>query len=374
MDITNSKIQNTVSDCNKYFDTDYTKTITENVLIPISEYYFRARFIGFENMPVRNKMETPLIFISNHSGMAFSWDSIIFTANLLKKNEYNYSKSVRVLAEPMLSQKKLMAPYLINHFWKKIGCIDATHKNFDAMMYSKEANLMIYPEGNDGLCKGFDKKYQLQKFSNTFLLMSIKHGADIIAFYTINAEYNNPNSYKSERINKFVNKFGVPFLPMGFSTLFLFLQPWLFYFAFPANLTYVMGERITPAELYNKNPNLITNRELNELSEKIRDRMQEGLNENVKKYGKAPFNMKGLFATWKNNFRKCFIFLPVFWPFILNENDRAYKQGSTDNSEKKISFSFLLKSIVMNFSKIIFLIPLIGWLPILVIGLKQQKN
>jgi hypothetical protein len=306
--------------------------------------------------------------------MAFSWDSIMFTANLIKRNEYDYSKSVRVLADPMLNQKKLMTPFLIKDFWKKLGCIDATHKNFDAMMHSDEANLMIYPEGNDGLCKGFDKKYQLQNFSNTFLLMSLKYNTDIITFYTINAEYNNPNSYKSDRINKFVNKFGVPFLPIGLSTILLVLQPWLFYFAFPANITYVMGERIRPSDLHNKNPNLITNRELNELAEKIRVKMQMGLDENVKKYGKAPFNVKGLISTWKNNFKTSFVYLPVFWAFLFSETDRIYKKGIIDNYKTDVSIRFLVKSIYMNCSKIIFFIPIFGWIPILALGLKQQKD
>jgi 1-acyl-sn-glycerol-3-phosphate acyltransferase len=369
----NNRTATTIKECNKLFSEVYTRFTCANLLQHISDCYFRVKFIGFDDLPERTAPEKPLIYISNHSGMAFSWDSIMFTSNLLRRTDYDYSRSVRVLADPMLNVKRLMTPYLIKDFWKKLGCIDATHKNFDAMMFSGESNLMIYPEGNDGLCKGFDKKYQLQTFSNTFLLMSLKHRTDIIPFYTINAEYNNPNSYKSERVNRFVNKFGVPFLPVGLSTVLLLFQPWLFYFSFPSNITFVMGDRINPERLYKKDPSLITTRELNELAETIRLLMQNQLTAHVRQYGRSPYNVKLLMSAWKEHFKTSFIHLPVFWPFLFSENDKLANTTGSGQYKGPRSLRFLFKSVFNNFTKVIFFIPILGWIPILISGQQNQK-
>ncbi|MCK5703126.1 MAG: hypothetical protein KAI29_18315, partial [Cyclobacteriaceae bacterium] len=64
----------------EYFDLKFTKHIISKVIKYLSDYYFRAMFIGFENMPQRNNPEVPLIFASNHSGMAFPWDGIILAS------------------------------------------------------------------------------------------------------------------------------------------------------------------------------------------------------------------------------------------------------------------------------------------------------
>jgi len=49
-----------------------------------------------------------------------------------------------------------------------------------------------------------------------------------------------------ENVNKIANLPGIPFLPLALMTVLIPLQRWLFYFAFPAKLTYVMGRRIKP--------------------------------------------------------------------------------------------------------------------------------
>lgn len=368
-----SATDTTIEQCDKYYDKEYTKILIENVFSKISKIYFRPKFIGFESLPKRSKNGKPLIFISNHSGMAFSWDSIVFTTTSIKMNDYNFDKSMRVLADPMLSQKKLMTPFIIDNFWKKIGCIDASFKNFEAMMKNGDTNLMIYPEGNDGLSKGFNKKYQIQKFSNTFLLMSLRHKADIAIYYTINAEYNNPNSYSFKTINKAVNKIGMPFLPIGLSTLLLIFQPWLYYFSFPSNLTYVFDKIISPFETIDKDPKLLTKSELDSLSEDIRLKMQTELDKVVEKHGKSPYNFKGLVKAFVANGKESLSILPFLWGFRFSEHDRLYSIDPT-LTKKMENGNRILLSVIMNFWKLLFFIPIIGWIPILFLGLKNQKK
>ena len=73
---------------NKHFDFDYLKSMAINILDPIDKYYFRSRLINFETVPERNNPDSPVIYISNHSGMTFPWDAIIFVGRIFQKNNF----------------------------------------------------------------------------------------------------------------------------------------------------------------------------------------------------------------------------------------------------------------------------------------------
>src|SRR5574341_828879 len=254
----------------EFLDPEFAVSLVKNVLDPLDQCYFRSEFIGFDPYPERTNPERPLIFASNHSGMAFPWDGIVFTSQLLKRNNFDFSKAVRALTAPMLSRSTLMNPFLIDNFWKKAGSVEATSLNFETMMYQPDANVLVYPEGVPGIGKGFDKRYHLQRFATSFIRVSLKYRTDIIPFATVNGEYSNPFSYHSDAVNRIANKIGIPFLPIGFMTLLIPFQPWLFYFGFPAKLTYVMGKRIKPYEMLDKPLEKITEDDIQQLTERVR--------------------------------------------------------------------------------------------------------
>jgi hypothetical protein len=310
----------------EYFDINFAKSLAKNLLTPLEKYYFRAEFIGFvgDEFPERNDEKRPLIFASNHSGMAFPWDAIIFASGLARRNGYDFRKAVRGLSSPMLSKSKLMNPFLLNNFWKRAGGIDATTLNFDTIMHYGDTNILIYPEGIDGIGKGFDKRYQLQRMSTSALRMSLKYKTDIIPFATINAEYVNPFSYSIDTLNNLVRQIGIPFIPIGFTTLLVLFQPWMFYFAFPAKLIYVRGGRIKPYEMINKSFEEINYDDLDYLRNKIHQMMQLELDMAVREYGQEPFDWKDFFDTMWQNMHKIMYFIPLAWPFLFTEHDRRY--------------------------------------------------
>jgi len=221
------------------FDVEYAKALTRNILYFINEIYFRPIFIGFDEMPDRRDTKQPIIFVSNHSGMAFPWDAVIFKSALFEKENYQKYKVVRALIAPVLSEKLLMNPFMVDNLLKKVGGVDATYRNFETMMSYPDSHLLIYPEGILGIGKGFNNKYQLQRLATSFVRMSLKYKADVQPFSTINGEYINPYTYSFDAINKQSAKLGIPFIPVGVLTIFLLFQPWLFYYAWPAKLTFV---------------------------------------------------------------------------------------------------------------------------------------
>ncbi|GIV39181.1 MAG: hypothetical protein KatS3mg033_0981 [Thermonema sp.] len=356
----------------EYFDLELGKCFAEDIMELIDGAYFRSRLIDLDPFPKRNNPKRPLIFASNHSGMAFPWDGIVWGYRIHKHCNYG-PDGIRALTAPMLSASVLMHPYQIKYFWKRMGAVDATFLNFETMMHQNDFNVMIYPEGVPGIGKGFHRRYQLQRFSSSMVHMSIKYKTDIIPFYTVNGEYINPYSYCSNFLNKLVNLIGIPFLPLGFITPFILLFPWIFYMAFPARLTFIKGKRIKPYEMTDKPYEEMTYEDFRAIADKIRDMMQKELNEAVKKYGQKPYDWKSFFkAQWK--WIRYFPYtLPIGWPLLFAEWERVRIKKGDRKSKLKLGFLSTLRILFKNPKVIAYYLPLIGWIPLGISGFRRLK-
>ncbi len=358
---------------NEYFDLDFTRNIIDKVVLHLEESYFRPRFIGFENFPARNNPEVPLIFASNHSGMAFPWDGIVLASGVYKMFDYG-PESFRPLTSPMLSESVLMNPFLYKNLWKIVGSVDASFLNFETMMHQKEHNVLIYPEGVDGIGKGFNRRYQLQRFSSSFITLSIKYRTDIVPVLTVNGEFINPLAYKSNRINKLVNKIGVPYLPLGPVSALMPFQPWIFYSALPAKLTYVLGKPISPYKMTGKTIDELGYDEMVSIKEQVKKKMQDDLNEAVKRYGSSPYKMKEFIAINLRNIRKFPYNFPFGWTLIFSEFKCVWKKNPGQEVDLRLGFLSTLRILFTRPFNFWFYIPIIGWIPILFKGLSIRKR
>lgn len=355
----------------EYFDLEYTKSIISKVIVFQEKYYFRPRFIGFENMPERVRPDVPLIFASNHSGMAFPWDGIMLASGIYKKFDYG-KDSFRPLTSPMLSESVLMNPYLYDNLWKIVGSVDASFLNFETMMHQSEHNLLIYPEGVPGIAKGFNNRYQLQRFSSSFITMSIKFKTDIVPVLTINGEYVNAWAYKSDTLNKLVNKIGVPFFPIGLVSLLLPLQPWIFYMGFPAKLTYVLGKPIKPYEMTKKTVDELSYSEMVEIKENVRREMQRQLDEARSKYGKKPYHIGEFIKINLKNLDKLPYSMPFGWPLLFKYFSNLQKENENQEKPLKLGWFSSLKILFRSPKLIFYYLPILGWIPILIKGISKK--
>jgi 1-acyl-sn-glycerol-3-phosphate acyltransferase len=333
--------------------------------------------VGFEDFPQRNNPDRPLIFASNHSGMAFPWDAIISLSHLwryLLRRTGSLRDLPRPLSAPMLSATTLMNPYLVKDFWKKCGSVDATTLNFETMMYYQELNLMLYPEGVAGIGKGFNRKYQLQRMATSMLRLSLLHGTDIVPFYCVNGEYLNPYAYSFEWINRLTKKIGIPFLPITLLLLLMLVQPWVFYLALPAKLTFVMGTRIRPSDLTTKKHDELTREEYLALSEQVRQLMQVELDAAVVAHGQHPYRWRELWLRMKENRRYFPFFLPFAWPAAFAEFERRFvTNGERDFDMHLDRPGTFWKLLWRNPLVLAYFIPLLGWIPLAIKGYRGNK-
>ncbi|TGE23796.1 hypothetical protein E5K00_00855 [Hymenobacter aquaticus] len=356
-----------------YFDEEFVYQLDKNILQLLDRVWFRSELVGFDEYPQRNNPDKPLIFASNHSGMAFPWDAMVALSHLWRKLP-NLSDLPRPLSAPMLSQSALMNPFLVRNFWKRCGCVDATTLNFETMMYYQEHNLMLYPEGVPGIGKGFNRKYQLQRLATSIVRLGIQHRTDIIPFYTINGEYLNPYAYSWDWINNLSKKIGIPFIPMGPIVLMVLLQPWFFYMAFPAKLTFVLGSRIKPYELTDKAHDELSRAEYEALSEQVRGRMQTELDAAVRQYGQHPYRWGEMWQRIRQNWRYFPFFLPFAWPAVFTEFEKQYtRKTPPDVNLDLTSPGAWLRMIWRNPFTISFFIPILGWIPIAIRGYKGHR-
>ena len=360
-----------------YFREEFTQTLDINILQLLDRVWFRSELVGWDDFPQRNNPDRPLIFASNHSGMAFPWDAIVALSHLwryLLRTEGSLQDLPRPLSAPLLSQTALMNPYLVKEFWKKCGSVDATTLNFETMMYYQDHNLMLYPEGVPGIGKGFNRKYQLQRLATSMVRLSLQHGTDIVPFYTINAEYLNPYAYSWDGINNLTKKIGIPFLPLTLLLVLVIIQPWAFYLAFPAKLTFVLGQRIRPSDFTSKTVDELTREEYLDLSEQIRAKMQAEMDAAVKNYGQRPYQWGELWQRIKENRRFFPFFLPFSWPALFSEFERRYvKKGHRDFDLQLDRPGAWLRMLWRNPITLAYFIPVLGWIPLAIKGYRGNK-
>ncbi|MEZ4774900.1 MAG: 1-acyl-sn-glycerol-3-phosphate acyltransferase [Bacteroidia bacterium] len=358
----------------EHFDPQFLECICREV-IQLLDLYFRPVFVGFDELPERNNPDRPLIYACNHSGMAFPWDAIVFGMGLMARHEFQMEKLFRPLTAPMLSASKLMNPFLLRDIWKRGGAIDATGLNFETLMHINESNILIYPEGVPGIGKGFNNKYKLQPFSTSMIRMAIKYRTDIIGISCVNGEYINPHSYSVRPINKFIEKLGIPFLPVAFITPLLVVQPWLFYYAWPAKLTYVKGNRYSPWKMAgNRDIGEVSNEEILQIRDTIQADMQVKLDESVSLFGKKPYQWKELGKNLIRHWRRLPYWIPPGWPALFSEYDRRYYKDKELPSRITSGWFRFWYIVWKNPIVLAYFLPVVGWVPILLRGLKGREK
>lgn len=361
-----------------HFSIHFVQQMNDQIFNLFENVYFRPVYIGFDELPKRNNPAHPVILASNHSGMAFPWDAMVFGCGLYRRHGYEAGDQLRVMVAPALSKVPVMHPYLMKDAWKLAGGIDATYLNFETMMHYPNGNLLIYPEGVPGIGKGYNRRYQLQRLATSFIRMSLRYKTDIVSYSTVNAEYVAPLMYSSNWVNRMVNKVGVPFLSLGPLTLAL-IFPFAFYLSFPAKMHFVMGRRISPYQWTDKPYEELTEEEVQAIRDRVKQMMQEDLDAAVKQYGRAPYRIGEFLKQFFKNIHRFPFSTPLGWMLLFHDFERQWWhkggwQGKPIHIPSQFSVFSMLWLMLRNPITIAYFIPIFGWFILIYYGRWKWKR
>ncbi len=353
------------------FDLRVSEAFTRQVCNLLNDVYFRTRLVGFEQWEERNNPDAPLIFVSNHSGMAMPWDAVAFVAMLFRRFDYEYDKTLRTLITPFFTRVGLLSIYQVPNILTRSGGIEATFKNFEAAMQLREGHVLIYPEGLGGIGKGFDKRYRLQRVSSSVVRMALKYRTDIVHFASINGEYIHPFAYRSQTLNRVGKRLlGLPFLPLTVLLPLIVLQPWVFYMAFPANLTFVRKSRIAWRSLTDTDPDEVTEQEIGQIRERLQERLQGELEEAEERYGRSPFGWRTFWRQLRRHYRLFPLWLPIGWPLLFWEFERRCVRGGHCEVDLELGGLSVFRILARQPWLLCYYLPIVGWIPILLFASK----
>jgi 1-acyl-sn-glycerol-3-phosphate acyltransferase len=304
-------------------DWDYIESLNRGFLGEIVDHWFRAEVIGAEKVPV----DGPLIIAPNHSGNAFPHDAVVLDELMWRHYGLSRAGKCRSVYTPQLAAVWWMRPYGLDNWWRRGGGIDMTFANYDALLQRGD-KVIYYPEGVPGIGKGFLKRYQLQHFHSSFVVLAAKHDAPVYPVSVVNAEWVNPTSVTFPWLNTIFRKaVGLPFFPVP--TVFVAaLFPFIFYLAFPCRMVFVIGDPVDVRTLLREegdaDPEHPERDAVLRVAERIRSISQERLDAAVARHGKKPYDVRGLWASMRKLKGRIWSRTPFGWPYayLRHERDR----------------------------------------------------
>jgi len=332
-------------------DLDYIASLRVNVLDPIIDHWFRATLTGAEILPKTG----PLILASNHSGNAFPHDALVLDALLWRQDNNAPERKFRSVYSPKLARTWLMRLFGIDNFWRRCGAVDMTYYNFRELLKHDE-RIVYYPEGIPGIAKGFNRRYQLQPFSRSFVVLAAEHNVPVYPVYTINAEWVNPTSFTIPWLDKIVDRYtGIPFFPIP-AALIAILFPFFFYFGFPCKMKFFVGKPL-PIDHWLQGLGWIkgtkpTRSQADNVAEMARIEMQGSMDALVSEFGQKPYDFPDLIRSIRKIPGKAWPVIGPGWPygFIRHERDLV-RPAATNRLHKWLRDADLIA----------YYLPLIGW-------------
>ncbi len=291
--------------------------------------YFRGKIVGADKIP----LDGPLIVAPNHSGNAFPHDAVVLDGLMWRHNGFSKRAKLRSVFSPMLAATWWMRLYTLDNWWRRCGGVDMTFSNYDRLLAARR-KVIYYPEGVPGIGKGFTRRYQLQHYHSSFVVLAARHNAPIFPVSVVNAEWVNPTSITFKWLDRVFHKVGLPFFPVPIVFL-AFLFPFIFYLGFPSRMVFVIGDPIDVKPLLTEagctdleRPGRET---VKQVAERIRVYAQQQLDRAVETYGKKPYDWQGLKAAMKQREGGLFKAIPLGWPFAFVQHDRDLQRSPARN-------------------------------------------
>jgi 1-acyl-sn-glycerol-3-phosphate acyltransferase len=254
-------------------DFGYDEQLTREVLMPLVkplyENYFRVRTFGIDRIPATG----PALLVSNHSGTV-PLDAVMMQYAV--GAEHKNRRLVRSVGADLVWKSPV-----VGHMARKTGNVVACDE--DAYELLRRGELVgVFPEGFKGVGKGWSERYKLQRFGRGgFIEVALRTRVPIVPVAIVGAEEAYPMIANAKLLAKAL---GFPYFPITptfplFGLLGLMPLPsrWVIEFGTPIPVDdYPEDAADDPMTIF-------------DLSDRIRDTIQQMLYTNLSKRGSAFF-------------------------------------------------------------------------------------
>ena len=248
------------------FDEEYADS-----LLPFFEFlydrWWRVQTVGARNVPSHGRV----LMVANHAGVV-PWDATMMSVAMLR--EHPLPRYARFL----VLDWAFTLPW-VSVAMRKVGGVVASPYNALRLLEQDEL-VAVFPEGAKGAGKGFSQRYRLQRFGRGgFVEIALRTGSPIVPVAIVGSEEIYPKVADASLVARAI---GSPYFPI--TPTFPALGP-LGVIPLPSKWRIEFCEPI-PTEGYG--PEAAEDRGLVfELSEQVREVIQEKLYENLVKRGRA---------------------------------------------------------------------------------------
>jgi 1-acyl-sn-glycerol-3-phosphate acyltransferase len=231
------------------------------------ERWWRVEATGVKNVPSHGRA----LLVANHAGI-LPWDGTMMSVALLK--EHPLPRYPRFLVLNWAFDLPFVPVAL-----RKLGAVPASPYNAIRLLEQDEL-VAVFPEGVKGAGKDFKDRYRLQRFGRGgFVEIALRTGSPIVPVAVVGSEEIYPKVGESGLLARLT---GAPYFPI--TPTFPLLGP-LGAVPLPSKWRIEFGE---PIDLSRYGPEAADDRPLVfELSERVRDQVQQLLYENLVKRGSA---------------------------------------------------------------------------------------
>jgi 1-acyl-sn-glycerol-3-phosphate acyltransferase len=249
------------------FDEEFAEAV-----FPLFEFlydtWWRVEADGLRNVPSHGRA----LLVANHAGSLFPFDASMMTVAIMKRHPLPRWPRFMVL------DWAFTLPFL-SAFVRRCGGVPASPHNA-VQLLSEDELVMVFPEGVKGTGKPFADRYRLRRFGRGgFVEVALRTGAPIVPVAVVGSEEIYPNLANAAPLARLT---GAPFVPI--TPTFPWLGP-LGLVPLPSRWRI---EFCDPIDLSGHGPDAADDRRLAfDVSEQVRETIQEKLYENLVKRGAA---------------------------------------------------------------------------------------